>query len=63
MENLFITAGSNGAINFWDIKKKNTLGQINVNSPVNCFDFCPSGNGVVFGIGNDWCLGMNGLGT
>lgn len=62
MDALLLTGGTNGNINFWDIKNKNTLGNIKLNSPVICFDFSPNGNTMIFATGNDWCLGINGLG-
>ena len=44
-----------------NIKKKNTQGSIKLNSPVTCFDFSPNGDMMIFGTGNDWNLGLNGL--
>ena len=32
-----------------------------LNSPVSCFDVSYNGDLLVFGTGNDWCLGVNKL--
>lgn len=32
-------------------------------APVTCFDINNNGDLIVFGIGSDWCLGINGIST
>lgn len=37
-DNLMLTGGTNGVINFWDIKEKNKIGFINPMSPITSLD-------------------------
>jgi WD40 repeat protein len=62
-ENWFLSAGSDGVINFWDFKQRQRIKQFSYGSkPVCCTSISANGSWIAYATGNDWHIGQEGVG-
>jgi mRNA export factor len=60
-ERWFMTAGSDGAMHFWDFEAKNKIKSLNYNGiPICSARVNGSGDMIAYALGNDWHVGVEG---
>ena len=61
-ENFLYTAGSDGGLNFWDLKVKNKITSTSLNNSITAASVNNNGQYLAFATGYDWSKGVWGLG-